>query len=217
MKKTVDTQALVRLGLLAAVELVLAYTPLGYFRTAGLEISFLMIPVTLGAMLIGPMGGAALGGIFGLTSFGTCFGSSPFGAALLGINPILTFVVCVPTRILAGWLAGVIFKALYAVESRAAAKRVEDESGKKRDAHWLSFGAGALAGPVLNTALFMGLLVACFYPTDYIQSFVSALGATNPFVFILLFVGIQGAVEAAVGFIVSGVLAKAVHRVFVKE
>lgn len=216
MKKTVDTQTLVRLGLLAAVELVLAYTPLGYFRTAGLEISFLMIPVTLGAMLIGPTGGAVLGGIFGLTSFGTCFGSSPFGAALLGINPVLTFLVCVPTRILAGWLAGVIFKAVYAVETRAAQNRGEEDA-PKHGVHWLSFGAGALAGPVLNTAFFMGALVACFYPTDYIQSFVSALGATNPFVFILLFVGVQGAVEAAVGFVVSGVLAKAVHRVFVKE
>ena len=216
MKKTVDTQTLVRLALLAAVELVLAYTPLGYFRTAGLEISFLMIPVTLGAMLIGPMGGAVLGGIFGLTSFGTCFGTSPFGAALLGINPILTFLVCVPTRILAGWLAGVIFKAVYAVETRAAQKR-DEENAPKHGAHWLSFGAGALAGPVLNTAFFMGLLVVCFYPTEYIQSFVTALGASNPFAFILLFVGIQGLIEAVVGFVVSGVLAKAVHRVFVKE
>ena len=216
MKKTVDTKTLVRLGLLAAVELVLAYTPLGYFRTAGLEISFLMIPVTLGAMLIGPGGGAVLGGIFGLTSFGTCFGSSPFGAALLGINPILTFLVCVPTRILAGWLAGVIFKAVYAVETRVAAKRSEEDA-PKHGVHWLSFGAGALAGPVLNTVFFMGLLVVCFYPTEYIQSFVTALGAANPFMFILLFVGIQGAIEAAVGFLISGVLAKAVHRVFVKE
>lgn len=216
MKQTVNTQTLVRLALLAAVELVLAYTPLGYFRTAGLEISFLMIPVTLGAMLIGPAGGAVLGGIFGLTSFGTCFGTSQFGAALLGINPILTFLVCVPTRILAGWLAGVIFKAVYAVETRVAQKR-GDGDAPKHGAHWLSFFAGALAGPVLNTAFFTGLLVVCFYPTDYIQSFVTALGAANPFMFILLFVGIQGAIEAVVGFIVSGVLAKAVHRVFVRE
>ena len=109
MKRTVSTQTLVRLALLAAIELVLAYTPLGYFRTAGLEISFLMIPVTLGAILLGPTCGAILGGIFGLTSFGTCFGSSAFGAALLAINPALTFIVCVPTRILAGWLTGPIY------------------------------------------------------------------------------------------------------------
>ena len=41
-----------------------------------------------------------------------CFGMSPFGAALLGINGFLTFLVCVPTRILMGWLTGLIYKGL---------------------------------------------------------------------------------------------------------
>ena len=36
---------------------------------------------------------------------------SAFGTALLGINPVLTFIVCVPTRILAGWLSALIFAA----------------------------------------------------------------------------------------------------------
>ena len=153
MKRTVSTQTLVRLALLAAIELVLAYTPLGYLRlTAGLEISFLMIPVTLGAILLGPTCGAILGGIFGLTSFGTCFGTSPFGMMLLGMNPILTFIVCVPTRILAGWLTGLIFKALYNLESRRAQASGAEESGR---VHWFSFGCASLAGPVLNTVFFM--------------------------------------------------------------
>jgi hypothetical protein len=29
---------------------------------------------------------------------------SPFGAALLAINPIYTFILCLVPRILAGWL-----------------------------------------------------------------------------------------------------------------
>ena len=169
MKRTVSTQTLVRLALLAAIELVLAYTPLGYFRTAGLEISFLMIPVTLGAILLGPTCGAILGGIFGLTSFGTCFGSSAFGAALLAINPALTFIVCVPTRILAGWLTGLIFKALYNMESRRVVAGGAEDSDR---AHWFSFGCASLAGPILNTVFFMGSLVACFYPTEYILSLI---------------------------------------------
>lgn len=211
MKRTVSTQTLVRLALLAAIELVLAYTPLGYFRTAGLEISFLMIPVTLGAILLGPTCGAILGGIFGLTSFGTCFGSSAFGAALLAINPALTFIVCVPTRILAGWLTGLIFKALYNMENRRAVAGGAEDSGR---AHWFSFGCASLAGPILNTVFFMGSLVVCFYPTEYIQSFVSLLGAANPFMFIVLFVGVQGVIEALVGFVVSAAISKAVYRVF---
>ena len=76
-----------------------------------------------------------------------------------------------------------------------------------------AFGVAALAGPVLNTVFFMGGLVLFFYRTEFIQSYVTALGAANPFVFVLLFVGVQGAVEAAAGFVVSGVLSRAVYPV----
>ena len=198
MKKT-NTRALVQLSLLAAIVLVMAYTPLGYLRTMGLEISFLMIPVTLGAILLGPAAGAFLGGLFGLTSFGTCFGSSMFGAALLGINPVFTFLVCVPTRILAGWLAGVLFRAL-ARPARGG-----------QPALW-AFGAAALAGPVLNTLLFTGTLAALFYHTDYIQNLAATLGAANPLTFAVLFVGAQGLVEALVGCALATVIGRAVYR-----
>lgn len=199
MKDNTRTRALTQLALLAAVELVMAYTPLGYLRTLGLEISFLMIPVTLGAMLIGPAAGAVLGGIFGLTSFATCFGTSAFGTVLLGIDPVLTFLVCVPTRILAGWLAGLLFRALRRLAG--------GQPGLG------AFGAAALTGPVLNTALFMTALVVCFYRTEYIQGIAQTLGAANPLTFVLLFVGIQGLVEAAVGFAACFVIGRAVYKV----
>ena len=69
---------LVQLGLLTAIVILMAFTPLGYLRTAGLEITFIMIPVIVGAILLGPGAGALLGGVFGLTSFVQCFGMSPF-------------------------------------------------------------------------------------------------------------------------------------------
>lgn len=195
--KPTNTRALVQLSLLAAVELVMAYTPLGYLRTLGLEISFLMIPVTLGAILLGPAAGAFLGGLFGLTSFGTCFGSSAFGAALLAVSPVYTFLTCVPTRILAGWLAGLLFRAL--------------ARGQARPALW-RFGAAALAGPVLNTLLFTGTMTALFYRTDYIQSLAAALGAANPLTFAALFVGAQGLLEAIVGCAATCAVSRAVYR-----
>ena len=193
------TLRLTRLALLAAIVLVLAYTPLGYIHIGPLAITPIMIPVTVGAILLGPTEGAILGGIFGLTSFSTCFGSDAFGTTLMTINPVFTFLTCVPTRVLAGWLPAVIFKALYRKEQPLRANA--------------AFGAAALAGPVLNTVFFMGALVLFFYRTDYLQSFVTALGAANPLVFVLLFVGVQGAVEAAAGFVVSGILSRAVYPV----
>lgn len=199
MKKRTNTLRLVQLALLIAVELIFAYTPLGYLKPAGLEITFLMVPVAIGAILLGPSAGAILGGVFGLTSFSTCFGTSPFGAALLAINPIFTFLVCVVTRILAGWLAGVIFKMM--------------NLGSKGTPRALAFTVASIAAPLLNTIFFMSGLVLCFYNTDYIQNIVTVLGATNPFVFVVLFVGLQGLLEAAVCFVISGVLCRALYPV----
>ena len=111
-QKKFSTKYLVEMALLVAIILIMAFTPIGYIRTAGLEITLIVVPVAVGAVTLGPAAGAILGGVFGVTSFIQCFGMSPFGAALLGINGFLTFLVCVPTRILMGWLTGLIYKGL---------------------------------------------------------------------------------------------------------
>ncbi len=63
-----STRDLVELALLTAVILLLAFTPLGYIRTAGLEITLIVVPVAVGAVTLGPAAGAVLGGVFGITS-----------------------------------------------------------------------------------------------------------------------------------------------------
>ena len=194
MKKS-KTLKLAQLALLVAVVLVMAYTPLGYLRTLGLEISFLMIPVTIGAIVLGPVEGAILGLVFGLTSFATCFGSSHFGAALLAINPAFTFITCVVARVLAGYLAGVIFKVV---------KKLK-----------YSYEIACLAGPLFNTLFFMGCLVLFFYNTEFIQNLAVTLGTANPFAFVIAFVGLQGAVEAVACFVIATVISRNVHK-FVK-
>lgn len=190
--KNKKTLRMAQLSLLIAILLVMAYTPLGYFRTPGLEITFLMVPVTVGAIVLGPSAGAVLGFIFGLTSFGTCFGSSPFGATLLGVSPVKTFITCVIARTLAGWVAGLIFKGL--------------------KNHKFGIGVASLCGPLLNTLFFMTSLTLCFYNTEFIQSISTSLGATNPISFIVLFVGIQGLIEAVVCFIANSIISTAVYK-----
>ena len=194
MKKT-KTLKLAQLALLVAIVLVMAYTPLGYLRTLGLEISFLMIPVTIGAIVLGPVEGAILGFVFGLTSFATCFGSSAFGAALLAINPVYTFIGCVVTRVLAGFLTGIVFKAV---------KKLK-----------IGYEITSLAGPLLNTLFFMGALVLFFYNTEFIQNLAATLGTANPFAFVVAFVGLQGLVEAVACCVIAAVISKNVHK-FVK-
>jgi len=190
---TERTTKLVQIALLVAIILLMAFTPIGYIKTFGLEITLIVVPVTVGAVALGPAGGAILGAIFGATSFIQCFGMSPFGAALLGINPWATFIVCMVPRLLMGWFTGLIFAGLRKTNMN---KNV-------------AIAIANLVGPLLNTLFFMSALVIFFYNTEYIQGFASLLGTTNVFAFIIAFVGINGLVEAAACFILGTAVSKA--------
>lgn len=187
------------LAVLIAILLILEITGLGMFKTFGLELTIMQIPVIIGAIVLGPAGGAAMGAAFGLISFWECFGKSQFGTMLLSINPFLTFIVCVPTRILMGWLCGLIFKGMHSKLGHTKA-------------NFASYITASLGGALLNTIFFMSALCLCFYQTDYIQGFAEMLGSDNVFMFILLFVGIQGLVEALLCAGVGSVVSKGVRR-----
>ncbi len=192
--RSTKTIKMAQMAILIAVVLIMAFTPLGYLKTVGLEISLITIPVAIGAMVIGPLAGAVLGAVFGLTSFYQCFGMSQFGAMLLSINPLYTFLVCVPTRILMGYLAGVLFKGFI----KADKKNV------------VCYFLGGLVTAMLNTIFFMGVLVLGFWGTDYIQGLA---GGNGVMLFIILFVGINGVVEWIATTVVGGIVSKAVAKV----
>ena len=63
-KKKFSTKFLVEMALLVAIILIMAFTPLGYIKTAGIEITLIVVPVAVGAVTLGPAAGAILGGIW---------------------------------------------------------------------------------------------------------------------------------------------------------
>ena len=198
-KATEKTRRLTQLALLVAIMLVLAFTPLGYLKLGpALEITFMTIPVAVGAILLGPASGAFLGGVFGLTSFIQCFGMSQFGATLLGIDAVRTFLVCMVSRVLMGWLCGLIFQALHKLDKT----------------RFLSYAAASLSAAVLNTVFFMGLLMLLFGQTDFI---LNMRGGMNLIAFLAAFVGIQGVVEAIVAFALGTAISKAVSVVLARK
>ena len=186
------TSFMVKLAMMVAIIFVMAFSPLGYLRTPGLTITFLTVPVAVGAIILGPTAGAICGAAFGMTSMIMALtGGSAFSAALLQINPVgLLFTILVP-RILEGWICGLIFQATKKVSKNGA------------------FVAASLSCPLLNTLLVMSSLVFFFYHTDYIQNLASGLGAANPFIFVVLFVGIQGAIEAVVCTLLGSAVSRA--------
>ena len=176
------------LGLFSALILVMSFTPLGYLRIGLLEVSFLMVPVAAGAILLGPTGGMILGALFGITSFiQAASGMSAFGVTLFGINPIFTAILCLVPRILMGLFAGLISKTFAASADKSlntAARSV----------------VTALLTPVFNTVMFMGLLIMFFWKTEYIQGLA---GGLDIFPFIFAFVGINGLLEIAASLVIG--------------
>ncbi|MFR7472192.1 MAG: ECF transporter S component [Ruminococcus sp.] len=77
------------LGLLSALLILLALTPLGYLHLSVCSITFCMIPVAIGAARYGSAAGAGLGALFGATSFLQCFGGNPMSTALFSIHPFV--------------------------------------------------------------------------------------------------------------------------------
>ena len=78
---------LVELSLLAALVVVLQL--MGSFIKIGpLELSLVLVPITIGACLLGPLSGAFLGSIFGvITIIAGINGTSPFSFMLWQVNP----------------------------------------------------------------------------------------------------------------------------------
>lgn len=200
MKKDLSSQnKIIRLAetsILCAVVIVMAFTPLGYLKTPGLEITFITVPVIIGAIQCGPAAGAILGAVFGATSFFQCFGMSAFGATLLSVNPIFTFIVCVPTRILMGFLIGLIYKAI----------------GEKAKKVTLGTLVASLTGPILNTLFFMSALLALFAKSEFIVNLMEQTGAVNIITFAAIFVGVQGLIEAGVCFVIGGAVSLALTK-----
>ena len=175
--KNNDLRTLTRLALLVAIELVMKAIGLGSVPMGPLYMSFLTLPIAVGAITMGPAAGAVLGGVFGAVSFYD---------AVTGVG----------MRVLMGLCVGLIFSGL----------KKFDKPGT-----W-SYILSAMCAPALNTLFFMGYIVLAFYNCDYVQNLVSVKGAANPFMFVVLLVGVQGVAEFLVSGILGGIVARAVHK-----
>ena len=169
-----NTKTLTRVALLVAIELVMKMVGLGSVPVGPLYMSFLTLPIAVGAITMGPAVGALLGGVFGAVSFYDAItGASAMTGALFQVSPLNTFILCVGMRMLMGLCCGLIFKALQKLDKSCT---------------W-SYILSAMTAPALNTLFFMGYIVLAFYGCDYVQNLVSVKGAANPFMFVVLLVG----------------------------
>ena len=201
-KKGMSTKLLAQVALLIAIEFVMRLLGLGSVPVGPLVMSFLTLPIAIGAMLIGPVAGAILGAVFGILSLTDAIsGRSAMTGFFFQYSPVSTIILCVGMRVLMGVCCAYVF--------RLFAKLDKDEKT------W-SYFVGALSAPLLNTIFFMGYIILVFYNTEFVQNLVTKLGAANPFSFVILLVGTQGLIEAVVVGVLGGILTKVLSKIVKK-
>lgn len=189
---TVKNTKILRLSLLAMLTALIFVVTCLPIQTLGFEISLAMVPISIGAAIMGPSGGAILGSIYGTFSFLQCLGlikPSALGMQLLAINPFYAAVTCLIPRILCGFLAGLVFVLLSKID--------------KTKLNIISRIAACLICPLLNTVFFMSSLMFLFGQTDLIKGYMEMLGVYNPFLFVIAFVGLNGLIEAIICFVLG--------------
>ena len=192
------TQRLVMLAILLALTVVLQLWGSAIPVGGGLNLNFVLIPIVLGGILIGPVAGAILGLLFGVIVLMTgVTGSNFFTAILFQNQPIATTVICLGKGACAGLAAGWIYRLLRGKNELAAVF------------------AAAAAAPIVNTGLFV--LGALSIASKGVHAFMShpdvaasiPAGTTLIYYVIIGLVGVNFLLEFGVNIVV----APALHRV----
>ncbi len=155
----------ITLALMLVLHFAIGSIPIGTTK-----ISVVLIPISLGAMLMGPVAGAALGLIYGaivLIQFGV-MAMDPFTAILFQNAPFMTALICLVKTTLAGFLSGLFYKLL---------------KGKNQI---LATFVAAATTPIVNTGVF---ILLCLTISDVLLVNFVAEGSS---VILFLIVGCAG-------------------------
>ena len=191
-KEHSNTQRLAVLAVLTAIVIILQVAvviPLGPFT-----VTLTMLPIIIGAILYGPMGGAILGAAFGIVvSIQVVTGAAgAFSTAMLEFQPAATILVCLLKGIAARAAAGAFFRLF------------------RRRSFYLGVVMAAVIAPVINTGIFS---VACL--TIFRSLIENALGTSGNllFVFLTTFIGLNFLVEFGVNVALTPVVMRILRAV----
>lgn len=185
-KASTNIIKLVQIALITAIVIILQL--LGAFiRLGTFSVSLVLVPIVIGAVLFGPVAGAWFGLVFG----GTVLLSGE-ASLFLGFSPEGTIFIVLLKGTLAGFLSGIVYKALGAKH--------------KYPAILLS----AAVCPIVNTGVFLIGCMTIFY--KYLPSIGEAIGLStigNPFVFVItLLIGLNFVFELVVNVALAPVIVR---------
>lgn len=185
-KKGLKTEKLVLLALLSALVAVLSYFG-GFIKIGGFaSISLTLVPVVLGAAILGAGAGAWLGAVSGAVFFLTADAVFWLGLSIHG-----TIITVMVKGIAAGLLAGASYKLLEGVN------------------RYLAIIVSAVVCPIVNTGIF---LIGCLiFFMDTVSMGAIAEGMTVGGYLIIFFVGLNFVFELLLNIVVSPALLRIIN------
>lgn len=132
------TLYLTQLATLSAMVLFLQLAGIT-IRIGATPVSLVLLPITLGALLLGPGAGAWLGFLFGAEVLIVCgvMATDPFTATLFLDHPVLTSLLCLTKGVAAGLVPALVYRAL------------------KGKSETLALFLAAATAPIANTGIFI--------------------------------------------------------------
>ncbi len=162
----------------------------GFIQIAGLSLSFVLVPIVLGGILLGWVAGGILGFVFGfiVLMYGVA-GAEPFTAALLADSPVMTVLICLVKGTAAGIVPALLYRLIAPKNTFVAAI------------------VAAVSAPIVNTGLF---IIGCLMISGTIAGFTES-GRMSEIVY-FLFIGCAGW-NFVIEFSINLVLGPAIHRI----
>lgn len=162
----------------------------GNIRIGGTSLSFVLVPIVIGAVMLGPVAGAFLGLLFGVITIVMGVMSDPFTQYLFAANPAATIALC----LLKGTAAGLVPGLLY----RLIARKNE----------YAGVIVASLVAPVCNTGIFV---VGCLLMSGTIGGFMGTVGSDASVVYFVIIV--LAGWNFVAEFIINAVLSPAIYTV----
>ncbi|MDU6855666.1 MAG: ECF transporter S component [Clostridiales bacterium] len=203
MKKSKNTKFITLMGVLLAIEIIMAFTPLGFVPLGFTKATTIHIPVVIGAIFLGPLAGIILGGAFGILSIIintvspalTSFVFSPFITIGGAQGNIWSLVIALVPRMLIGIVAYYSYKWVSKIDKTKV----------------IAYATAGVVGSLTNTVLVMSGIYIFFG-----QQYAAAKEVTFEALFgvIMGIIGINGIPEAIVAAIIVALVCKVLKSVF---
>ena len=175
----------------------LASTP---FRAVGIEFSFVLIPIVVGAFVLGTVQGAILGFVFvAMTVVLTLTAPGSMTYILFTERPVMYVIVAMVKAIAAGLCSGLIYRGL--------------DKLMKGKAIYLRTVLASATAPIINTGIFL-LGMVCFFSNVIAEKWA---GGANIFLFLVGLIGLNFIIEFGINVVLSPAIVRIVDTVKMKK